>query len=293
MNRAGPDEPVTRAQARLALAHRLAAVSDTPDLEARWLLQHVLGLSDAQLIIAGDRPLAQAEQVHLAECAARRLAGEPLAYVLGRVGFWSLDLAVTPDVLIPRPDTETLVETVLARLPADRPLQIVDLGTGSGAVALALARERPHWRLTATDRSDSALSVARGNAARLGLGHVTFAAGDWFGAIEGRRFQAIVSNPPYIAEGDAHLPALAHEPLTALVAKDNGMADLATLAAGAAAHLEPGGWLLVEHGLDQGHAARQLFRNGQLSEVATVDDLAGRPRVTVGRRVGSDDTSHV
>jgi len=213
---------------------------------------------------------------------ARRLAGEPMAYLRGTQGFSTLELEVTPDVLVPRPETELLVELALARMGERGAL--VDLGTGSGAIALALKSERPGWQVAATDRSAAALAVARRNAARLGL-DVEFLHGDWYAPLGGRRFDVIVSNPPYVTNDDPCLIGddLRREPRTALAAADAGLADLAVIAAGAAAHLLPDGWLLVEHGTTQGAAVRALLSAAGFSNVETHSDLAGHPRVTLGQ----------
>jgi len=215
---------------------------------------------------------------------ARRVAGEPVAYLLGHRGFWTLDLAVSPATLIPRPETELLVELALARLPADTPLAVADLGTGSGAIALALASERPQVDVTATDLSAAALDMARGNAARNGLARVRFVQGAWFAPLQGMRFDLIASNPPYIASNDPHLQQgdLRHEPATALASGIDGLDDLRLIVADAGAHLLPGGWLLIEHGWDQGAAIRALFEHAGFEQVYTERDLEQRDRVTRG-----------
>ncbi|GAB3681613.1 peptide chain release factor N(5)-glutamine methyltransferase [Salinisphaera aquimarina] len=266
----------------------LAATSDSPDLDARRLLEHVLGVTASHLIVHGADPLNAADAARFDALVARRSAGEPVAYLTGRVGFWTLDLAVDSRVLIPRPDTETLVEAVLDRLDARTPLNVVDLGTGSGAIALALASERPTWRLTATDASSAALACAQANATRLGVANTAFSAGAWYAAIAGRRFDAIVSNPPYIASGDTHLaaPELTHEPQNALVAADHGIADLDTIIAGAPAHLNSSGAIFVEHGADQGEAVRALLAAAGFVGVASIQDLGRNERVSTGRLAG-------
>lgn len=278
------DSPTIEALRR-ASAARLTAISDSPDLEARRLLEAITGLSASRLIIESNRPVASETIARLDTAVARRLTGEPLAYIVGHIGFHALDLAVTPDVLVPRPDTETLVEAVLARLPAEADLRVADLGTGSGAIALALAHARPRWQLVATDAHANALACARANADRLGLSNVVFAEGRWFAPLAGERFDAIASNPPYIDAADPHLddPALRHEPRHALVAAAAGLADIEQIAAGAAQHLRPDGPLLVEHGHTQGAAVRRLFASAGLGRIETEADLAGHPRVTIGR----------
>src|SRR5690606_4258090 len=218
-----------------------------------------------------------------------RAAGEPVAYLTGRRGFWTLDLAVTPDTLIPRPETELLVEQALQRLGSEAEARVADLGTGSGAIALAIAAERPLARVAAVDRSAGALAVARANALAHGLeGRVEFLAGDWFAPLQGRRFDLVVSNPPYIAEGDPHLARgdLRYEPAPALASGPDGLDAIRTIVAAAPRHLLPGGWLLLEHGFDQGAAVRGLLEARGFAEVATVPDLEGRDRVSLGRAAG-------
>ncbi|AWN14512.1 peptide chain release factor N(5)-glutamine methyltransferase [Salinisphaera sp. LB1] len=269
---------------RRAVAGRLRAISDSPDLDARRLIEAITGLNGARLIIEGNRPVEPGVAARLDTAVARRLAGEPLAYIVGQIGFHELDLRVTPDVLVPRPDTETLVEAVLSRLPGQAALHIADLGTGSGAIALALAHARPRWQLLATDAHANALTVARRNAERLGVPNVAFAEGDWYDALAGARFDAIVSNPPYIDPADPHLddPALRHEPRHALVAQAHGLADIVQITTGARTHLRPGGALFVEHGHTQGADVRRLFAAAALIDVETLPDMAGHARVTLG-----------
>lgn len=267
---------LTRATARL---HR---VSDTPELDAGLLLAHVLDKPRSFLFAHGGDAVEPAERAVFEALVERRRAGEPVAYLVGTWGFWSLDLAVDARVLVPRPDTETLVETALSLLPTEQPATVADLGTGSGAIALAIARERPNCRVLATDASRDALAVATHNAERLALDNIDFAEGDWFAALGDTRFDMIVSNPPYVAEDDPHLTALTHEPRAALVADDNGCSCLRRLAEGAAAHLVPGGWLVLEHGPDQGFFARHVLGRCGFRDVRTDQDLGDRPRVTLG-----------
>lgn len=216
----------------------------------------------------------------------RRAAGEPVAYLTGHRGFWRFDLAVTPATLIPRPETELLVELALARLPIDRPLTLADLGTGSGAIALALAFERPRARVIATDASAPALAVARANAERLALANLEFREGDWFAPLAGERFDLIASNPPYVALGDPHLDEgdLRFEPVSALSSGADGLDAIRAIVAHAPAHLASGGWLLLEHGWDQGAPVRGLLRQAGFADVATERDLEDRDRVSLGRR---------
>lgn len=255
--------------------------------EVEILLAAASGRRATWLRAFGDEEAPPAVRERFRALVDRRLRGEPIAYLLGEREFWSLPLAVGPTVLIPRPETETLVEWALARLPDDRPVHVADLGTGSGAIALALARERPLARVVATDRSAEALAVARANAERLALsGAIAFRVGDWYAALAGLpRFDLIASNPPYLAGDDPHLREgdLRFEPLQALVADDDGLAALARLAEGARDWLNPGGWMLVEHGHEQGAAVRALFARAGLVAVETARDLERRERITLGR----------
>lgn len=258
--------------------------------EVDVLLAHVLGRSRAWLRAHGDEPVDEATRARFRDCLARRRVGMPVAYLTGVREFWSLPLQVTPDVLVPRADTERLVEMALDRLPLDRPSRIADLGTGSGAIALALARERPRCTVLATDYSEPALAVAADNARRLGLDdRVRFLRSDWFAALRHERpFDIVVSNPPYLAAGDRHLREgdLRHEPVRALIAGRDGLDAIRTIVAAAPRHLAPDGWLLLEHGLTQGAAVRALMTAAGLAEVATGRDLEGRERVTAGRFAG-------
>jgi release factor glutamine methyltransferase len=272
------------ADAVAALRERLAEASPTAALDAELIVAGVLGTGRAALAGDPDRALAAEELFALESLVRRRLAGEPVAYLTGRREFWSLDLEVTPAVLVPRPETELLVERALAVLAGVRDPAVLDLGTGSGAIALAIASTRPDAAVTATDSSMAALAVAERNARRLGLSNVSFLAGDWYAPVEGGRFDAIVSNPPYVAAGDPALAALAHEPAFALVAGRDGLAALAAVAAGARVRLQPGGWLIVEHGANQGAAVRDLLAGAGLAAVATHSDLAGRERASEGTR---------
>lgn len=255
-------------------------------VDAELLLSHVLGRGRSWLYAhAGDDIDAIAASA-FAALVERRAAGEPVAYLLGTRGFWRFDLAVTPDTLIPRPETELLVELALRRLPERTPARVADLGTGSGAIALAIASERPGARVVATDASEPALAVARGNAAALGIGNVEFRHGDWLAPLAGARFDLVASNPPYIADADAHLAQgdLRFEPRGALASGVDGLDAIRRIVAGAPEHLCGGGWLLVEHGWRQGAAVRALFESAGFVDIATERDLEQRDRVTLGRR---------
>lgn len=254
--------------------------------EAELLLGHVLGRNRTWLFTHGDAAVAAAEAVRYEALVARRERGEPVAYLTGSRGFWRFDLAVSPATLIPRPETELLVELALARLPKDRALRLADLGTGSGAIALAFAYERPRAQVTATDASADALGVARTNAHRLQLHNIEFRQGSWFAPLEGECFDLIASNPPYIALDDPHLEDgdLRFEPAAALASGVEGLDAIRAIAAAAPAHLQPGGWLLLEHGWDQGAAVRDILRGAGFRGVITERDLEDRDRVTLGRK---------
>lgn len=254
--------------------------------EADLLLAHALGRSRTWLFTHGEDEVDADAAERFEALVQRRAQGEPVAYLTGQRGFWRFDLQVGPATLIPRPETERLVELALERLPEDRALRVADLGTGSGAIALAIAVERPRAVVVATDASAGALEVARGNAARLELRNIEFRLGDWLAPLHGERFALIASNPPYIASGDPHLDEgdLRFEPASALASGPDGLDAIQVIAAHAPAHLEPGGWLLLEHGWDQGAAVRALLTSVGFVEVATELDLEGRDRVTMGRR---------
>ncbi|MGB2679789.1 MAG: peptide chain release factor N(5)-glutamine methyltransferase [Candidatus Competibacter sp.] len=271
-----------------AAAQRLVESSATPRLDAEVLLAAALDRPRSYLFAWPERRLEPEQAAHFTAWLERRLMGEPVAYILGRREFWSLELEVNPDTLIPRPETEGLVELALERLPADRAIALADLGAGSGAIALALAVERPQARIVATDRSPGALAVARDNAARLGLANVEFRRGDWCAPLAGERFELIVSNPPYVATADPRWRAgeLRFEPAEALVAGAGGLDALRAIIAQAPSCLSPGGWLLLEHGYDQGEAAPALLRQRGFVEVVDYPDAAGVSRCGCGRWPG-------
>jgi len=275
--------PATLAQALAELQQR-----GLDRLDAQLLLLHVLGQSPTQrgwLLAHDTDPLSPNCATTLNTLAQRRLAGEPLAYITGSKAFYGLELQVSPDVLVPRPDTETLVDWALEVLPGTtKPApRVLDLGTGSGAIALALKATRPALAVWATDMSAAALTVAQANAQRLQLA-VTFNQGPWLAALPAGtpRFDAIVSNPPYIAEHDPHLTALGFEPIQALTSGASGLDDLLQIISAAPAHLQPGGWLLLEHGYDQAAAVRQLLTQCGFGQVQSRCDLAGIERCSGG-----------
>lgn len=253
-------------------------------VDARVLACAALGVDRAWLVANGLRLLTESQDARLDLLVAQRSLGYPVAYLLGTREFWSRDFEVGPDVLIPRPETETLVEAALARM--GEAARVADLGTGSGAIAVTLACERPGARVVATDASAAALAVARVNATRHGA-RIDFREGPWYAPLAGEAFDLLVSNPPYIAAGDPHLAQgdLRHEPASALTdGSADGLGSIRALVAGAAAHLAPGGWLLLEHGYDQAEACRALLETAGFTDLACVPDLAGIPRVAAGRR---------
>ncbi|MGH8029244.1 MAG: peptide chain release factor N(5)-glutamine methyltransferase [Arenimonas sp.] len=259
--------PEARWEAEMLLAHALRC-------ERSWLYSHADAVPDAATIATFDALLAQ------------RREGTPLAYVIGRRSFWRFELAVDRSTLIPRPDTELLVELALERIPVDAPCAVLDLGTGSGAVALAIAMDRPRSNVTAVDASEAALVVARANAQTHALGNVEMLHSDWFSALADRRFDVVVGNPPYLAEDDPHLHSgeLQREPRTALVSGVDGLDAIRRIAVDAINATNAGGCLLLEHGWTQGEAARAILADAGWQAVATKRDLEGRDRVTLGQR---------
>lgn len=252
--------------------------------EARTLLRAVLGCDEARLIAHGEETLTAGQQRAFEQLAARRASGEPIAYLTGEREFYSLNFRVTPAVLIPRPETELLVETALERTPTNTPCRVLDLGTGSGCVAIAIARERPRAEIVAIDASAEAVALARENAQRLGARNVTVLQGNWFSTVAGQRFDLIVANPPYVAAGDPHLAAgdLRFEPRSALVAGADGLDGIRLIVARARTHLAAGSWLLFEHGMDQAARCRALLERAGFAKIFSRSDLAGIERVTGG-----------
>lgn len=275
---------------REATAALTAVGFDTPQLDAQVLLMHVLDVPRSYLYTWPENDLTDAQLERFQQLLERRLSGTPVAYLTGFREFWSLDFAVSSATLIPRPDTEVLVETAL-NLLANEPAQVLELGTGTGAIAIALASERPAWQITAVDRMPEAVSLASQNAQRLlktaQQGQVQVLLSNWFSAVEkGTKFQLIVSNPPYLAPNDPHLEQgdVRFEPRSALVAADDGLADYDTIIAQSGDYLSTGGWLLFEHGCQQAAVLRQRLASAGFSQIQTWSDYAGLERVTGGQK---------
>lgn len=267
-------------------ATRLSEI-ESPRLEAEILLAHVLQVARSHFYAWPEREISSADCVAFEQLVTRRVSGTPVAYLTGRREFWSLELAVSPATLIPRPETECLVEQGLACLPS-KPATVLDLGTGSGAVALAIAHERPDCRVIATDISAEALQVAQANALRLGIRNVEFVLSDWFDALPPLRAELVVANPPYIAAADPHLGLgdLRFEPRNALESGAQGLDAIDEIIRCAASFLSPDGWLWCEHGWEQAEAVRRLLVNQAYTKVMTKSDLNGHPRIS-GAQPGS------
>lgn len=269
-----------------ALAAALGLDPREAHLEAQILLCRAIQQPRSWLVSHDRDPLSPEQAAAFTALLERRLTGEPIAYILGEREFYSLNFKVTPAVLIPRPDTELLVELALDRIPAGHPCRVLDLGTGSGAVAISLALHRPRADVTAVDQSAAALAVAGENARQLGARNLRLLPSNWYSALAGATFDLIVANPPYIAAADPHLAQgdVRFEPAAALASGKDGLDDIRTIVQGAAAHLKPAGWLLFEHGYDQAAACRELLAQAGFEQVASAADLAGIERVTYGQR---------
>jgi release factor glutamine methyltransferase len=272
----------TIAEAVKNAALTLGAHSESPRLDAELLLATLLGLPRSALIARGDEPVALKDENAYAELIAKRVGGIPIAYLTGSREFWSLPLNVSPAVLVPRPETELLVERALGLLAREPVWSVLDLGTGSGAIALSLAHERPHWSITAVDISPAALEVAAQNARSLKLSQVEWRLGSWFDAVPVERFHLIVANPPYLAANDPALTALSAEPAAALIAGPTGLEALGEIIARAPGHLHAGGWLALEHGIGQAPDVAQLLQVHGFDSIRTYSDFSSRPRVTLG-----------
>lgn len=269
----------------LTARSQLSPVHDSARLDSELLLAHVLNKPRSWLYTWPEHQPTPLESEQFQQLIERRQKGTPVAYLTGQCGFWSLTLKVNTATLIPRPETELLVEQALERIPCDAPLKIVDLGTGSGAIALSVARERPECQVMATDRCPNALATARHNAERTGITNISFRSGDWYQPLAGERFDIILSNPPYIASDDPHLQQgdLRFEPSAALAAGRDGLDAIRSLIKGGRNHLNPAGWLIVEHGFDQGAAVARLLQQSGYHPVQGYRDLAGRDRITAAQ----------
>ena len=258
---------------------------DEAKLEAQLLLQHVLNVNRAWLIAHENDALQANQHAAFEALLNRRLNGEPIAYILGGRAFYGLDLLVTPDTLIPRPDTETLVEAALAQIPIAAHPSILDLGTGSGAIALAIAKNRPQASVIAVDASKAALAVAKKNAQNLSIDNVEFVLSNWFQHLNNQPFDVIVSNPPYIEENDAHLSQgdLRFEPISALSSGEDGLNDIRQIIENSLVHLQPQGWLMLEHGFNQADKVADLMANTGFVSIETIKDFGGNNRVTIGK----------
>lgn len=277
---------MTTIQAALQAARaKLAVITDQSALEAEILLAHVLDKPRSYLRAFAEENLSEEAQQQFAQVLQRRLQREPIAYITGKKEFWSLDFIVTSDTLIPRPETELLVETILTLFPKEESIKVADLGTGSGAIAIAIAHERPMWQITAVDVSENALQIARNNAQQFALNNVSFCHSNWCTALPATDFDVIVSNPPYIAETEweAYAEGLAFEPTSALVSGTDGLDAIREISQAATEYLKPGGYLLMEHGFWQGEAVRQILLANGYKEVHSLLDLSGQERATMGQ----------
>lgn len=268
----------------------LAGVSDSARLDTEVLLAAVLNKDRTYLYTWPEKPLTAAQQHRFSEYMQQRIKGDPIAYILGEKEFWSLNLLVSNDTLIPRPDTEIIVETALALFASDNPdrqRQVIDLGTGTGAIALALASEKPEWHITAIDNSVVVCDLAERNRAKHQLHNVSVMCSDWLSSVSMSGVDLIVTNPPYIAEGDPHLGRgdVRYEPRSALVSKNNGLADIEQIVGQSYSVLGDNGWIIIEHGYQQGDQVLSILTANHYAHCRTINDLAGQPRATIGQRV--------
>ena len=268
----------------------LREVTDSARLDAELLIAHVLDIPRTQFITQPDTHIATSQLDEIQEYLHKRQQGYPVAYLIGNQHFWDVELTVTPDTLIPRPETEMLVETALTMFEAEQPIQLADLGTGSGAIAIAIAKARPKWQVLATDRYEPTLAIAQQNAAHYQLDNIHFLQSDWFTKFEqDARFEMIISNPPYVAEQDPHLQQgdVQFEPPQALRAGADGLDDIRQLVNTSRHFITPGGWLLLEHGYDQGAAVKNLFAEAGYADIQQKTDLGGHIRMTYAQTANS------
>lgn len=263
------------------ISEKLAPYSDTPRLDAQLLITHASGLSREKMLAFPNIKLNSEQEKKLNHYLARRLAGEPIAYIIGVKEFWSMEFKVTPDTLIPRPETECVVEWILTHFSSKEKLRVVDLGTGSGAIAIALAHERPQWEIHATDQNKKALEIAQYNAEKLGAKNITFFHGNWCQALPDKNYDLIISNPPYVALDDPHLKALHFEPQNALVSGKEGLDDLKIIAEQAQNYLVKGGYLVLEHGHDQSENVQNILNDLGYNDIEAYRDLGGSMRFIV------------
>ena len=273
----------TWVEAQKLISKTLVLEPSEARLEAQLLLQTSLDVNHSWLISHENDAMGGKQEAAFEALIKRRLNGEPIAYILGKREFYGLEFIVTPDTLIPRPDTETLVEAALAKIPTDQTCSVLDLGTGTGAIAIAIASQRPQAQITAVDASPAALAVAQTNAQNLHVNNVQFVLSDWFGALQGQTFDVIVSNPPYIAEDDSHLAQgdLRFEPASALAAGKDGLDCIRAITSQAKQYLKPQGWLMLEHGYNQAEKVLPLMENAGFKSISSILDLSGIYRVTV------------
>lgn len=273
-------------------ATQLQSISDSARLDAELLLARSVDMPRSYVFAHPDEELDSAAIDRFRKALARRVAGEPMAYICGEKEFWSMRLMVSPATLVPRPDTELLVEQAIGRVSRHQPMRVLDLGTGSGAIALAIARERPLCQVTASDISVDALAVARQNARQLDIANVEFLQGSWTEPVAGRRFDVIVSNPPYIASGDTALASLTFEPVTALESGADGLRDIRIIATTAANVLADFGCLLLEHGFEQAAAVAEILHGSGWVDVHCMTDMSGLPRITTAKRPTQSGTTN-
>jgi release factor glutamine methyltransferase len=273
-------------QSVLDTASTQLSAYEQPRLEAEYILAYVLNKNRAFLRAFSETNLNEVQLTRFNDLLAKRILGVPFAYLIEQKTFWDITLKVTPDVLIPRPETELIVEQVLALYPHNEKIRLVDLGTGSGAIALAIANEKPAWSVVATDKSSAALAIATENRQSLKINNVRLLQSDWFSALAGQTFDVVVSNPPYIAHGCPHLEenVKTYEPTLALLACDEGMADIKQIVAQAVPFLSAQGWLMLEHGWQQAEKVQALFSQQGYEHIQTLNDLSGLQRVTLGQR---------
>jgi release factor glutamine methyltransferase len=272
-------------EAQQRIIEQLSLEANEAKFEAQLLLQNALNVNRAWLIAHESDALQDNVKTSFESLLARRLLGEPIAYIFGYREFFGLNLIVSPDTLIPRPDTETLVEAALNRIPTDVRYSVLDLGTGTGAVALAIAKHRPEAQVMAIDASSTALDIAKRNATQLALTNIDLRLSNWFSALEGERFHLIVSNPPYIEQHDTHLTQgdLRFEPISALASGADGLDDIREIIDNCLLHMQPQGWLMLEHGYNQAHLVTDLMAQAGLVAIETIQDFGGNNRVTIGK----------